>query len=346
MLSEIDLGLTSKPQAPVEWDDVGGLEQAKRELRDAIDSPTRYPELYRHYNKKPPRGILLYGPPGTGKTYLVKAAATAHARANNLPLGISGMLYVKASELVTKYVGVSEENLREVFRTAREFYETYKCPLLVFFDEAEATFKKRGSGISSDVQDTMVPTLLTEMDGFDENHVLAIFATNRVDILDPALLRDGRIDVKLYIGRPDIKVAETILGIHLKRVPVLEEFENSAAFAAAEFFNPKYAYNLIVVSSKVDPAQVEEIPFTLGNLASGASLAGIVERARNNAFHRDVNNKTMTGVGQEDILAAIRTTFESNERLNLAAEIELFVEQIDDIKQRFRGLKPLRQVTA
>jgi transitional endoplasmic reticulum ATPase len=197
----------------VTWNDVGGLEHAKQELREAIEWPLKYPDLFRATGIKPPKGILLYGPPGTGKTLLAKAVAN-EANAN--------FISVKGPELLSKWVGESEKHVREMFRKARQV-----APCILFFDEIDALAPRRGMGADTNVTERVVSQLLTELDGIEElKDVFVIAATNRPDMIDPALLRPGRIERHIYIPPPDKEGRKEIFKIHLRGKPLAYEEED------------------------------------------------------------------------------------------------------------------------
>jgi transitional endoplasmic reticulum ATPase len=205
----------------VPWDLVGGAEEAKRELRQAVEWPIKYRDLYAHMKTKPPKGILLYGPPGTGKTLLAKAVAT-EAQAN--------FIAVKGPEFLSKWVGESEKAVREVFRKARE-----SAPTIVFFDEIDSIVPRRGDGGDSHVTERLVSSLLNELDGIEALHgVIVIAATNRPDIIDPALLRPGRFDRIVEVPPPDRKAREEILGIHVKGRPLAQDVQLAKLAADAD----------------------------------------------------------------------------------------------------------------
>ncbi len=191
----------------VKWEDVGGLEQAKQELMESVEWPLKYGPLFKHLSAKPPKGILLYGPPGTGKTLLAKAVAT-ESQAN--------FIAVKGPELLSKWVGESEKAVREVFRKARQ-----AAPCVVFLDEIDAIAPVRGTAHDQGVTERVVSQILTEMDGLETLHnVVVIAATNRVDMLDPALVRPGRFDRLVYIAPPDLEARKEIIRIHTKGKPL------------------------------------------------------------------------------------------------------------------------------
>ncbi len=195
----------------VHWGDVGGLEEAKQELREAIEWPLRHRELFEETNATPPKGVLLYGPPGTGKTLLAKAVATES--------GVN-FINIKGPELLSKWVGESEKGVREVFRKART-----AAPCIVFFDEVDAMATSRGGGASdSGVTERMVSQILTELDGLVElKGVTVLAATNRPELVDPALLRPGRFDRSIYIPAPDLEARKAILRIHTRGMPLAED---------------------------------------------------------------------------------------------------------------------------
>ncbi|MEM2243005.1 MAG: CDC48 family AAA ATPase [Candidatus Bathyarchaeia archaeon] len=195
----------------VKWEDIGGLADVKLELQEAVEWPLKYPEVFEHLDAKPPKGILLYGPPGTGKTLLAKAVAN-ESEAN--------FISIKGPELLSKWVGESERAVREVFRKAKQ-----AAPSIIFFDEIDAIAPVRGGGYGdSHVTERVISQLLTEMDGLEElRGVVVLAATNRPDIIDPALLRPGRFDKLLYVPPPDLEARKEILKIHLKKKPLAED---------------------------------------------------------------------------------------------------------------------------
>ena len=197
----------------VSWDDVGGLDKLKEELREAIEWPLKYKDAFEYAHVKPPKGVLLYGPPGTGKTLIAKAVATTTE---------SNFISIKGPELLSKWVGESEKGVREIFRKAR-----MAAPCIIFFDEIDALVPKRGSGGSdSHVTENVVSQILTEIDGLEElNNVLIIGATNRLDIVDPALLRPGRFDRVIEVPNPDVIGIEMIFKIHTKDKPMADDID-------------------------------------------------------------------------------------------------------------------------
>jgi transitional endoplasmic reticulum ATPase len=195
----------------VRWEDIGGLEDVKQELREAVEWPLKYPEAFRGLGISPPKGILLYGPPGTGKTLLAKAVAN-ESQAN--------FIAIKGPEVLSKWVGESEKNIREIFRKARQ-----AAPTVIFIDEIDAIAPRRGTDVNR-VTDRLINQLLTEMDGIQENSgVVVIGATNRPDIIDPALLRPGRFDRLILVPAPDEKARLEIFKVHTRKVPLAEDVD-------------------------------------------------------------------------------------------------------------------------
>jgi len=197
--------LIEKPN--VRWEDIGGLDEAKQELRESIEWPLRMNKVFAHFDARPPRGIIIFGPPGTGKTLLAKAVAT-ESEAN--------FISVRGPEFMSKWVGESERMVRETFRKAKT-----AAPCIIFFDEVDAITPVRGGMEDSQVTERVISQILTEMDGLEELHnVTVIAATNRMDLVDPALLRPGRFDRHIYIAPPDLATRKAILKIHARRKPL------------------------------------------------------------------------------------------------------------------------------
>ena len=202
--------LIEKPD--VKWEDIGALESAKQELKEAVEWPLKFGKVFEHMNAKPPKGILLYGPPGTGKTMLAKAVAT-ESEAN--------FIAVKGPEFLNKWVGESEKAVRETFRKARQ-----ASPCVIFMDEIDSIAPERGTGSDSNVTERVISQMLTELDGLESlNDVVVIAATNRPDIMDQALLRPGRFDKSIYIGPPDFESRVSIFKIHTAEKPLADDVD-------------------------------------------------------------------------------------------------------------------------
>jgi transitional endoplasmic reticulum ATPase len=208
----------------VRWSDVGGLDDAKQELKEAIEWPLKYRDVFEYADVNPPKGIMLHGPPGTGKTLIAKAVAT-ESEVN--------FISVKGPELLSKWVGESERGVREVFRKARQ-----AAPCIIFFDEIDSIVPTRGRDLGTNVTERVVSQILTELDGLDAlKDVVVIAATNRPDMVDPSLMRPGRIDRMLYIPIPDLEARKTIIRIHTKGKPLSPELDLDKLAETMEGYN-------------------------------------------------------------------------------------------------------------
>lgn len=297
-----NLGKSDSPytaeDTSIAWGDIGGNAEAKRALRDAIEVPAKHPKLYAAYGRKPPKGILLWGPPGTGKTLLGRAAATALAKTHG-ESATKGFFYVKGPELLDKFVGEAERKIRELFDTARRFHTDHGYKAIIFLDEAESMLSRRGiSHMTAHLDQTIVPMFLSEMDGMDESGAMVILATNRSDQLDSAVVRPGRIDVKVKVGRPDEQAAKEIFAVHLEGIPGgnLALVEHGARCLHMRHPISKITF---------EDGSSEELQ--LQHLSSGALIAGICTRAIERAMDRDieVHAQEPTGVTLADIAEAI-----------------------------------------
>lgn len=313
----------------VSFDDIGGLVEAKKLLIEAIELPHKHPEIFSFYNKKPPKGILLYGPPGCGKTMLAKASAASLKRVyqDSGKNQSSGFFYIRGPEILDRYVGAAEATIRQIFDLARDHQKKSGYPAIIFIDEADAILNKRGSGISSDVERTIVPMFLAEMDGIQKSGAIVLLATNRQDTLDPAIIRDGRIDRKIKVTRPTQEVSAEIFELYLKNIPFADKEDNLksiAEFATAELFSEsRVLYDVILDIN--DPQK--KATFALADLVSGAMIKGIIDRATSIALHRDLKTNAKSGILKSDIVEAVESAFRENFDMNHEDELEEFVRE-------------------
>lgn len=310
----------------IHYSDIGGLSAQIDQITDAVELPYLYPELFMEHQLKPPKGVLLYGPPGCGKTLIAKAVANSLAKKVAEKTGQEGKSYflnIKGPELLNKYVGETERHIRLVFQRARE-KASEGTPVIVFFDEMDSLFRTRGSGVSSDVENTIVPQLLSEIDGVEllEN-VLVIGASNREDMIDPAILRPGRLDVKIKIERPDAESARDIFSKYL--VPSLPLHEDDLA----EFGGSREATVAGMIRAAVERMYTEteenrflEVTYANGDkevlyfkdFNSGAMIQNIVDRAKKMAI-KDLLDHQQKGLRVQHLLQACVDEFKENEDL-------------------------------
>ena len=311
----------------IEYEDIGGLGNQIDLIRDAVELPYLHPHLFAEHKLRPPKGILLYGPPGCGKTLIAKAVA--HSLANKVaeatgqPGGKSYFLNIKGPELLNKYVGETERHIRLVFQRARE-KASEGTPVIVFFDEMDSLFRTRGTGVSSDVENTIVPQLLSEIDGVEGlENVIVIGASNREDMIDPAILRPGRLDVKIKIERPDAEGARDIFSKYVTPdLPLHAE-------DLAEHGNDPVATVLSMIQRTVELMYAEsdenrflEVTYANGDkeilyfkdFNSGAMIQNIVDRAKKMAI-KDFLDSNSRGIRISHLQAALLDEFRENEDL-------------------------------
>jgi proteasome-associated ATPase len=310
----------------VSYEDIGGLEGQIEAIRDAVELPFLYAELFSEHQLEPPKGVLLYGPPGCGKTLIAKAVAKSLADKVRERTGRqdahSYFLNIKGPELLNKYVGETERQIRQIFQRAKERSEE-GLPVIVFFDEMDSIFRTRGSGISSDVESTIVPQLLSELDGVETlKNVIVIGASNREDLIDPAILRPGRLDVKIKIERPDAAQASDIMTKYLNEtVPIHpEEIDRAGNIRTAVTRMITQTVDRMYAPS--DENRFLEVTYASGDkeilyfkdFNSGAMIENIVRRAKKEAIKRFLSMGEK-GIKAEDLHQAIRDEFKENEDL-------------------------------
>ena len=301
----------------VGYDDIGGLGTQIEAIADAVELPFLHQELFAEHRLPAPKGILLYGPPGCGKTLIAKAVANSLARKVAAQMGEgkgrSYFINIKGPELLNKYVGETERQIRLIFQRAREKSEE-GWPVIVFFDEMDSMFRTRGTGISSDMESTIVPQLLAEIDGVEGlRNVIVIGATNREDLIDPAILRPGRLDVKIKIERPDAQAAAEIFARYLTdEIPIADGASVpdliSSTVEAMYADLPENRFLEVTYQN----GDREELHFK--DFASGAMIENIVRRAKKSAIKRVIAGGER-GVALEDLLSSIRQEFKEHEDL-------------------------------
>ncbi|MEY4528094.1 MAG: Proteasome-associated ATPase [Nitrospirota bacterium] len=310
----------------VDYEHIGGLQKELEHVRDAVELPFLHAELFADFKLSAPKGVLLYGPPGCGKTLIAKAVANSIAKKLGHLTGKeirSYFLHVKGPELLNKYVGESERQVREVFKKAKERAADGN-PVIVFFDEMDALFRTRGTGISSDIESTIVPQFLSEIDGVERlRNVIVIGASNRQDLIDPAVLRAGRLDVKVKVGRPDAAAARDIfskyLSIELPFAPEELAQHGGDRNALVEKLTTLTVEAMYAASEEnkfieVTYANGEKEVLYFKDFASGALIEGIVSRAKKYAVKRAIA-KEGVGLRSEDLIRAIREEFKEHEDL-------------------------------
>jgi proteasome-associated ATPase len=308
------------------YDDIGGLGSQIEQIRDAVELPFLHKELFLEHQLKPPKGILLYGPPGCGKTLIAKAVANSLAKKvaeAGRGEGRSYFLNIKGPELLNKYVGETERHIRLVFQRARE-KASEGTPVIVFFDEMDSIFRTRGSGVSSDVENTIVPQLLSEIDGVEGlENVIVIGASNREDMIDPAILRPGRLDVKIKIERPDAEAAKDIFSKYLvKELPLHPDDVAEHGGSPEATIAAMIQHTVERMYTETEDNRFLEVTYANGDkevlyfkdFNSGAMIENIVARAKKMAI-KDFLELGQKGLRLSHLSTACVDEFKENEDL-------------------------------
>lgn len=290
----------------VTYADIGGLASQIETIQDSVELPFSHPELYQAYDLRPPKGLLLYGPPGCGKTLIAKAVANSLSQR----IGDGGQAHfinVKGPELLNKFVGETERRIRLIFERARELAAGGN-PVIVFFDEMESIFRTRGSGVSSDMETTVVPQLLTEIDGVEDiANVIVIGATNREELIDPAILRPGRLDIKVRVSRPGRAEAKDILARYITEgVPLAAPRHELIDAAADAMFAPRPYVRLELVDGSAETLHYHDF-------VSGAMIANVVDRAKKLAIKDHISGVSTAGVTADHLRQAVRDEQDESE---------------------------------
>ena len=290
----------------VTYEDIGGLSSQIETIQDSVELPFSHPELYAAYDLTPPKGLLLYGPPGCGKTLIAKAVANSLSQR----IGDGGQAHfinVKGPELLNKFVGETERRIRLIFERSRELASEGN-PVIVFFDEMESIFRTRGSGVSSDMETTVVPQLLTEIDGVEDiANVIVIGATNREELIDPAILRPGRLDIKVRVSRPNKEESKDILARYLTdEIPLAAPRKELIDAAAAALFAPRPFVRLELVDGTAEVLHYSDF-------VSGALIANVVDRAKKLAIKDHLSGVSTAGVTADHLREAVRDEQDESE---------------------------------
>ncbi|APT92529.1 ATPase AAA [Corynebacterium phocae] len=301
IIDKTEVAQLSLEEVPdVDFADIGGLDAQISQIRDAVELPFTHPELYRKFDLEPPKGVLLYGPPGCGKTLIAKAVANSLSQS----LGADEPSYfinVKGPELLNKFVGETERRIRLIFERARNLAsQPGNRPVVVFFDEMESIFRTRGSGVSSDMETTVVPQLLTELDGVEDMHnVIVIGATNREELIDPAIMRPGRLDIKIRVNRPNKRDARDIFARHFDvSVPHAGPLDSLIDGAVEELYADRPFVELVFEDGSTRVLHYRDF-------VSGAMIANIISRAKKLAIKESISSGSSASLKSTHLSQAI-----------------------------------------
>jgi proteasome-associated ATPase len=348
-----DYFLEDVPQ--VGWERVGGQDEAKRVIREAIEFPLLYPDLYKRFGKRAMKGILLYGPPGCGKTMLGKATAYNLTQEYNRRTGLSAkecFLYINGPKILNMWLGESERQVREIFATAREKAAAGQL-VFIFIDEAESILRTRSSGRFTNISNTIVPQFCAEMDGIvGSDNIVVMLTSNRPDYIDPAILRPERIDRRVRVRRPDRDAATDILQIYLNSdlpfdADSLTKHDGDAKSVAAQLVTETIQY----IWQQSAKSEFLDVYLRSGgttrlywkDLVSGALLSSLVERAKAFAIRRAIETGNHDlGLLLSDFTDAVDAEYKENEIFPKSDLVEDWLMLIDQAPENVADVKPIR----